>query len=187
MNFKWIEIDALKELEEEIYKRPSLDIRSHLPTPDPSPREHQQSQFRDIESEFQRIVREAKQEESETRKRSKANKNEDDQLAVRKSRRLARKSNDPSVTDQEIQKTEGRVRLLSAMRRKRSRNARFGKITLCLDCCNSRLNSVTLLPEVYERLCHASMTHSDKDFEGLEHYVCVELQDKVISVLRGQT
>ncbi|GME94046.1 unnamed protein product [Ambrosiozyma monospora] len=108
----------------------------------------------------------------------------------------------------EMSLRETKTRMLQRMKRKRLKNGNFGKVVLCMECLSKKISALKekamsnsflkLEPnsklndhdeewwtDEVKRLHGASTLYQEVDLKDLEKYICVDIQPKVIEMLRA--
>ncbi|GMG40453.1 unnamed protein product [Ambrosiozyma monospora] len=108
----------------------------------------------------------------------------------------------------EMSLQETKTRMLQRMKRKRMKNGNFGKVVLCMECLSKKISTLKekamansflkLEPksnlngedeewwtDEVKRLHGASTLYQEVDLKDLETYICVDIQPKVIEMLKA--
>ncbi|KAH3670904.1 hypothetical protein OGAPHI_000615 [Ogataea philodendri] len=166
--FKWMEFDALKKLEYEVEKyNQSQD--SLLPTPNQSPVQEQDSKFNNDD-------RESVSGDDDSSRGKRAASDTEDDVVIRKSRRLARKSESPVAEPVDVAARQHGMNLSSIKRIKRRRKQfpHYGKAYMCLECLQKEGDRLEL-----SQLKKSGAIIRDQEVWELESYIIDQLGLKV--------
>lgn len=156
VNFQWVEVDLLKELEDEVKK----ETDPQLPTPMNSPP-------LDTEAQWAKIVEEAKREV----------KSDNDDGKPRRLRRSIRKRSASVEEDTDESGARRRERMIGRMKQKRSKYDNFGKLVLCLDCLAHELTRLS--QEDRDKLIKYAILYNETDLGKLRDYLSTNLVPKI--------
>ncbi|KAG7900235.1 hypothetical protein KL935_002978 [Ogataea polymorpha] len=169
-NFKWLELDMLKKVQLDIDKYTTCQ-ESLLPTPNHTPKQDHAARFLK-EEDGVIIVQDDDDDESGAKRRSTSS---DEEAPVRKSRRLARKSESPvsQPIDEAKLEYEANLSLLRRLKRRRKQFPNYGKVYMCLNCLEQRLDD-------FERgqLKHCGAVFLENEVRELENYLTDQLGAK---------
>ncbi|QPG75991.1 hypothetical protein FOA43_003377 [Brettanomyces nanus] len=169
VNFQWVEVDLLKELEGiqnalEVIEIKHEDNQQQLPTPNQTPEQVQKSKFGDFESEWTQIIRKAREESEEKDTR----------------RRLRKHKSDVTGHHSLLGETTSsckRMKLVSRMKHKRIKHANYGKIIFCMDCLSKELSHLN--PDYLNRLKLSTTLYDDSNLMELQDYINNVLEPEI--------
>ncbi|KAG7828486.1 hypothetical protein KL920_003623 [Ogataea angusta] len=171
-NFKWLGLDMLKEAQLAIDKY-NKSQESLLPTPNHTPKQDQASSFSKEEDGVIIILDDDDDDEPPARRRSTES---DEEAPVRKSRRLAKKSDSPvsHPIDEAKLEYEANVSLLRRIKRRRKQFPNYGKVYMCLNCLEQRLDDFEL-----DQLKYCGAVFLENEVGELEKYLTDQLGAEV--------